>query len=120
MKWVKNYYINSIFVNGFIYISQFTLLAGIIISFVLLGNRLTLSKIFTILSINESIRTSTTKLPKLIELIIDIMVSSIRLTTYLLCEEINKPKNSYLKKDENHIEIKNYNFYFKQFKIEEN
>ena len=92
---ILKYNINSVLVFSNIYITSTCVLLSVFIGYILLGNQLTVSVLFTFISVYDTINGSFTFLPTLFTRVIDMSVSSKRIADFLYECEIVKPKNNY-------------------------
>lgn len=70
-------------------------LISVFLGYILLGNELTVSVLFTFISVYDNVKYSFAFLPSLFTRIIDLSVSSKRMADFLYEPEIKKPINNY-------------------------
>ena len=78
-----------------VYFTSTLVLLSVFAGYLLLGNKLTVSVLFTFISVYDTVNGSFSFLPTLYTRIIDIAVSSKRITDFLYEPEIQKPENDY-------------------------
>ena len=76
-----------------VYITSTLVLLSVFIGYLLLGNQLTVSVLFTFISVYDTVNNSFSFLPTLFTRVLDIAVSSKRIADFLYEPEIEKPEN---------------------------
>ena len=114
-KEVKNilyYSYRIIFSITNFHITPALMLITIFLSYIYMGNRLTVSVLFTFISVYGNFKFSLIYLPNLFSNFIDLIVSSKRLANFFFAKEMEKPDNLYEESSEDDVVLKNAEFFY--------
>ena len=114
-KEVKNilyYSYRIIFSITNFHITPALMLITIFMSYIYMGNQLTVSVLFTFISVYGNFKFSLIYLPNLFSNFIDLLVSSKRLANFFFTDEMKKPDNKFEEGSETDVLLENAEFFY--------
>lgn len=112
LKWIKKMAYRTVFVIFNAWFSPALMTFLMFVFFIYFGNQLSVSVIFTSLIVMRTYQSDLTFLPNVFGTFIDYMVSSERITNFLLSDDIKKLINSHDCRSEYDVNLKNIAFFW--------